>query len=134
MENRERMLDEAELRAMSTGELVRHAIEEARLLARAEVLYAKQELKGELKAAKMAGIFLGAALALALSGLAVLLATIAVALPMAEWLSFLIVGLVILAAAGGLAFFGVKQLPKKPLPKTQERLKKDFVLTREQLA
>jgi len=134
VENRERMLDEAELRAMSTGELVRHAIAEAQLLARAEILHAKQELKSEIKAAKKAGIFLGAALALALSGLAILLATIAVALPMAEWVSFLIVGFVILGIAGGLGFLGVKSLPKKPLPKTQERLKKDFVLTREQLA
>ena len=134
MENRERMLDEAQLRDMSTAELVRHAIEEARLLAKAEVLYAKQELKDELKAAKMGGIFLGAAFVLALCGLAVLFAVIAVALPIAEWLSFLIVGVVLVAIAGGLGFLGVKNLPRKPLPKTQERLKKDFVLTKERLA
>lgn len=134
MENRERMLDEAQLRAMSTGELVRHAIEEARLLAKAEVLHAKQEMREELKAAKASGILLGVAGVVALCALAVLFSAIAVALPMAEWLSFLIVGVGLLGVAAACGVLGVKALPKKPLPKTQERLKKDYSLTREQLA
>ena len=35
--------------------------------------------------------------------------------------------------SGGLAFAGVKRLPKKPLPHTQERLKTDLARTRETL-
>lgn len=133
MENRERMLDEAQLRDMSTGELVRHAIEEARLLARAEVLHARQELREELAAAKVGGILLGAALVVGLCGLSVLFAVIAVALPISEWLAFLLVGVGLLLIAGICAAIGVKNLPKKPLPKTQERLKLDLSLTKEEL-
>ena len=133
MDSREQQLDEAQLRTMSTGELIRHALEEARLLAKAEVLYAKEELKEEMKAAKMSGILMGAALALSLCALAVLFMAVVVALPVAEWLAALIVGVALLAIAGICGAVGFKSLPKKPMPRTQERLKKDIAVTREQL-
>jgi Flp pilus assembly protein TadB len=126
-------LERRQLESLSTAELVRHAIEEARLLARAEVLHAKKELQEELKAARTAGILLGAGAVLALVGLCALFIAVGLALPLAAWLGVLLVGLAVLVAGGVLALMGSKRLPKKPLVHTQERLKTDLVRTREAL-
>jgi uncharacterized membrane protein YbhN (UPF0104 family) len=126
-------LERRQLESLSTAELVRHAIDEARLLARAEVLHAKKELKEEITAAKTAGILLGASGVLGLVGLTALFVAVGLALPLAQWLGVLLVGAFLVLLAGGLAFAGSKRLPTKPLPHTQERLKTDIVRTRETL-
>lgn len=126
-------LERSQLESLSTAELIRHAFAEAKLLVKAEVLHAKKELREELKAARTSGIMLGAAITLVLCGLAALLVAIGLALPLSQWLGVLLVGVVILLIAGGLAYFGVKKLPKKPLSHTQERLKADFEMARETL-
>jgi hypothetical protein len=126
-------LERSQLETLTTAELIRHAFAEAKLLVKAEVLHAKKELREELKAARTGGILLGAAITLVLCGLAVLFVAVGLALPLSNWLGVLLVGVGILAIAGGLAWFGVKKLPKKPLPHTQERLKADFDLARETL-
>jgi hypothetical protein len=126
-------LERRQLESLSTAELVRHALDEARLLARAEVLHAKKELAEELKAARTAGILLGAGGVLGLMGLAALFVMVGLALPVAQWLGVLLVGVFLLLVAGGLALAGSKRLPKKPLPHTQERLKTDLTRTRETL-
>lgn len=126
-------LDEARLRELSTGQLIRHAIAEARLLARAEILHAKGELKGELARAKVAGILMGAAGVLALSALSVLFVAIAAALGLPHAVGAVIVGVVLLVSAGALGYLGMKRLPKKPMSRTQDRLKEDLHLTREHL-
>ena len=133
MELESERLERRQLQSMSTVELVRHAIAEARLLARAEILHARKELKEELKAARTAGILLGVGLALALVGLSALFVAVGLALPLTTWLGVLLVGAVLLLVAAGLAFVGVKRLPKEPLPHTQERLKTDLQRTREVL-
>lgn len=133
MESVEAKMDEAQVRNLSTVQLVKHALTEAKLLARAEVLHAKHELKEELVAARTAGILLGACLALALSGLAVLFVAVALVLPVAAPIAVLLVGAGLLVVAGVLGMTGFKRLPKKPLARTQERLKRDFRLTREGL-
>lgn len=127
-------LDEQQLRSMPTSELVRLALEEAQLLARAEVLHAKQELKAELKAAKVSGILIGAGSAAALCAVAVLLVALALLFPISEPLAVAIVGAAVLVVGGSLALAGVRKLPRKPLPKTQERLKRDVAIAREQLS
>lgn len=127
-------LDEQQLRTMSTSELVRLALEEAKLLARAEVLHAKQEVKAELKAAKMSGILIGAGSAAALCSVAVLLVALALLFPISEPLAVALVGAVVLVLGGGLALWGVRKLPRQPLPKTQERLKRDVAIARERLS
>ncbi|NVJ04110.1 phage holin family protein [Myxococcus sp. AM001] len=126
-------LERSQLETLSTAELIRHALAETRLLVRAEVMHAKKELREELKAARTAGILLGAGAVLALTALAVLFVALGLALPMAQALGVLVVGVVLLAIAGGLLFMGRKRVPKKPLPHTQERLKTDYQLTRETL-
>ena len=118
---------------MSTSQVVRTALEEARLLVKAEVLHAKAELRDELKKARTSGILFGAALPLALSGVTLLFVALALALPLAEPLAAVLVGVALLLVAGLLAFLGVKKVPKKPLQHTQSRLKEDYTLTREQL-
>ncbi|HEX8824945.1 MAG TPA: phage holin family protein [Archangium sp.] len=133
MELESERLERRQLESLSTPELIRHAIEEARLLARAEVLHAKKELKDELKAARTAGILLGAGGVLGLVALTALFVTVGLALPLAPWLGVLLVGVFLLVLAGSLAFVGVKRLPKQPLPHTQERLKTDITRTRETL-
>ncbi len=133
MEIESERLERSQLETLSTAELVRHALAEARLLVKAEVLHAKKELRDELKAARTSGILLGAGFVLALCGLAVLFVALGLALPLSAWLGVLLVGVAVLIIAGGLGWLGVKRLPKKPLPHTQERLKTDFELARETL-
>jgi len=127
-------LDEQQLRSMSTSELVRLALGEARLLARAEVLHAKEEIRGELKAAKMSGILIGAGSSAALCAISVLLVALALLFPIAEPLAVAVVGVVVLVMGGGLVLAGMRKLPRQPLPKTQERLKRDVAIARERLS
>jgi hypothetical protein len=129
----EQRLDEAQLRNMSTVELVRHAFLEMKLLVRAEALHARTELKEELREARTAGVLLGGALFLAPAGLAVALMAIVLALPEPRWVPALVLGLVVLVLAALLAFFSVRKLPKRPLARTRDRLKLDWMLTREEL-
>lgn len=133
MELGEQRLDQAQLRNMSTVELVQHAMTEMKLLVRAEVLHARTELKAELREARNAGIMIGAAVFLAPAGLAIALLAIVFAMPVVQWLSALVLGLVVLALAGLLALLAVKRLPKQPLARTRDRLKLDWLLTREEL-
>ncbi|MGZ6076604.1 MAG: phage holin family protein [Myxococcaceae bacterium] len=133
MELGEQRLDEAQLRAMSTVELVRHAMTEMKLLIRAEMLHARMELKAELREARNAGIMIGIAVFLGPAGLAVALMALVLGLPIAQWLSALLLGILVLLVAGLLAFLAVKRLPRSPLAKTRDRLKLDWMLTREEL-
>jgi hypothetical protein len=126
-------LERSQLETLSTVELVRHALSEAKLLVRAEILHAKKELREEVKAAQTSGILLGIAFTLGLCGLAALFVAAGLALPLSAWLGVLLVGVALLLIAGGLAWAGVKRLPKQPLPHTQERLKTDFERARETL-
>ncbi|MFL5319659.1 MAG: phage holin family protein [Myxococcaceae bacterium] len=119
---------------MPTADLVRHAVDEARLLVKAEVLNAKLEIKEELQLAKKTGIFIGAAAVLALCGLSSLFVALGIALPGAPGWGVLIVGVLQLAAAGGLGYMAMKKLPKKPMNRTIDRLKTDIAVTREQFA
>jgi hypothetical protein len=129
----EQRLDEAQLRNMSTIELVRHAVTEMKLLVRVEMLHARTELREELKEARNAGILIGVATFLAPAGLAVALMAIVLGLPSEPWTSALVLGLVVLVLAGLLVLLAVKRLPKSPLARTRDRLKLDWLLTREEL-
>jgi hypothetical protein len=133
VDSQDQRMDVAQLERLSTGELIHHALEEARLLAKAEVLAARQELKAEISSAKTSAVLGGAALALATGGLSVLFVAVALVIPLAEPVSAVIVGAALWVLAGLLGYAGFKSLPRKPLPRTQERIKEDVKLTREQL-
>lgn len=126
-------LDAERLRGLSTPDLLRHVLEEARLLARAEVLVVREEFQRELQRAKVAGILAGAALVLTLNGLAVLFVALAAALPLNLWLAALIVGGALLLIAGVLGFLAYRKAPTNPMERSQVRLKQDLALTRETL-
>ena len=133
MELGEQRLDEAQLRNMSTVDLVRHAMTEMKLLVRAEILHARTELKAELKEARNGGILIGIALCLAPAGLAIALLAIVFALPVVQWVSALVLGVLVLAVAALLGFLAMKRLPRRPLGRTRDRLKLDWMLTRDEL-
>jgi len=126
-------MDKSQLEGLSTTELVKHALSEVKLLARAEVLHAKREFKDELKAARTSAILLGAGAVLALVSLGALVVALGLALPLSPALGVLVAGVFFLLVAGALAFFGIKHLPKAAMPHTQARLKNDFSLTKEAL-
>ena len=126
-------LERSQLESLSTAELIRHALAESRLLVKAELLHAKKELREELKAARTAGIFIGAGALLLLMALSCLFVGAGLAIPLGEPWNVLVMGVALLAISGLLLFLGIKRVPKKPLPHTQERLKMDYQLTRETL-
>ena len=122
-----------DLSGLSTPHLVRQALEEAKLLVKAEVLHAKAELREEVRAARTSGILLGAGGVLGLCALAVFFVLVGIALPVTEVGGLAIVGGLCLAVAAVLGLLGYRELPRKPLPRTQERLRQGALVTREQL-
>jgi len=121
-------------RDLSTGELIRRAVEESRLLVKAEILHAKEEVREEISAALTSGVLLGVAVALALTGLSVLFVMIALALPLPEVAGCAIVGCLLLVISGACALLGYQRAPKRPLERTRSSLKADLTLAREHLA
>lgn len=133
MERMNQELDATQLRSMGTGELMRHALEETRLLVKAELLHAKQELRDEVKGARTAGILLGITLGLSLSALTLFFVALALALPLSEPLAVLLVAVGLLVIGGVLGALAWRRVPKKPMEKTRERLELDLRLARERL-
>ncbi len=122
------------LQAISTPALMRQAISEIKLLAKAEMLHARLELQDELREARRAGVMLGCSVALLLCGLSVALVGIALTLPLAEWAAAFLVAALLLALGAVCGVVGYRCVPRKPLQKTQQRIKEDLAITREQLA
>jgi uncharacterized membrane protein YqjE len=118
------------LQEMATTELVHHALDELKLLVRAEVLHAKQELREELAQTKRVAVLFGAAVGGALCGLSVLFVALAVALPLPEGWAMLIDGLALLVAAVVCAGLGYWKLPRKPMSKTRKRIREDVAMAR----
>lgn len=117
------------------GELVSRLSEEMSSLVRGELELARLELTEKAKhTGKGAGAF-GAAGLVALYGVGALIATaiLALALVMDAWLAALLVGVVLLAIAGGIALFGKKQVsegvPMKP-ERATENIRRDVEAVR----
>ncbi|QRK11400.1 phage holin family protein [Archangium violaceum] len=113
-------------KGLSTNELVRRAMSEARLLAKAELLHAKVELAQEVRAARISGVFLGGGAAFALVALAMLFVAGAAALALPLWAGALIGAGGALVLAALFAAIGWTKLPKEPLRHTKERLSMDL--------
>jgi hypothetical protein len=116
--------------AFDTGALVREALAESKHLVQLEIELAKDEVRNELKSAKRTAIAGSAALTLALEGVALLLVALALALGLGP-APALILGVVLLALAGGAAYYAWRTLPRKPLDRTQKRLRTDAQLLKE---
>jgi hypothetical protein len=116
-----------------TGQLVREALDEMQQLVRLEVALARDEVTTELARAKTAGIVLGAAAALGICGLALLLVAIAAAFS-TLWLAALALGGTLLFASVALGYGAWKAMPPRPLGQTKERLQSDLKQLRERVA
>jgi hypothetical protein len=108
-------------------------MDETRELVRLEVALAREELKEELAFAKVAGVALGGAGAMAIASFTMFMVTIAQAFSW-HWLAALIIAAILLCLSGTMALFGWTLLPKKPMNQTRERLESDLRQLRERVA
>jgi uncharacterized membrane protein YqjE len=103
-----------------TGQLVSQMAEEVSRLVRDEIRLAQVEVSGKAKKAGIGAGLVGAAGLLALYGVGVLLAcaVLALALAIDAWLAALVVGVVLLLAAGVAALIGKNRISDAtpPLP------------------
>ena len=104
-------------------ELLRHVVDEARLLVRAEVQHARRELQEELAEARKMAALLGAAGVLALCGLSGLFVALGLALPGPAGRGVAWVAVVQLVLAAALAVLGYRAAPRRPLERTRARLR-----------
>lgn len=115
----------------STGELVADMSQAVSQLIRDELKLAQAEVTGKAKQAGIGAGMFGTAGLLALYGVGVVITAVilALALAMDAWLAALIVGVVLLAAAGIAAVLGRKRIAKAvpPLPeRAVESVKRDI--------
>lgn len=108
--------------AQSTAELVQHATEQITRLVREELALARAELSEKGRHAGIGAGLLGGAGLLALYGVGVLLVVAVLALDevMPAWLAALIVAVVLLLIAGGMALLGRQQV-RQAVPPTPEQ-------------
>ena len=102
----------------STGELVKTMTEQVSVLIRNELKLAQLEMTGKGKQAALGAGMFGAGGVVAVYGVGCLLvcAIIAISGVVAAWLAALIVGVALLAAAGGLTLMGKGRLRKATPP------------------
>jgi hypothetical protein len=117
---------------VSSVELIREAMDEARQLIILEVALAKEEVRREAVATKSAAIALAVGAAVLVVGLSLLLVALALAIFPGP-IPSLVLGLILLAAAAIAGVAGVKLLPKKPLGETRRRLETDIENVKERI-
>lgn len=134
-------LDPVKLREQeqrSLGELFKELASDTGTLVRKEVELAKTEMSGKAKVVAKDGAMIAAGGALAYYASFLLLAALVLALGtiMPLWASALLVGVVLAAGAGLLAFIGVKKLKKvDPAPReTIRTLQENKLWLREQMS
>ena len=105
-------------REHSTGELVKMMTEQVSVLIRNELKLAQLEMTGKGKQAALGAGMFGAGGVVAVYGVGCLLACAIIAISgvVAAWLAALIVGVALLAAAGGLTLMGRGRLRKATPP------------------
>jgi hypothetical protein len=105
-------------REHSTGELVKTMTEQVSVLIRDELKLAQLEMTSKGKQAALGAGMFGAGGVVALYGVGCLLACAIIAISgvVAAWLAALIVGVALLAAAGGLTLMGRGRLRKATPP------------------
>ncbi|MFZ5895084.1 MAG: phage holin family protein [Myxococcota bacterium] len=118
---------------VSTVELAKQALTEAKELLELEIQLAKVEAREELKRVKSAAIAGGVAFALVLLGLSACVTAIILAIGVAAVYALAVAG-VLLLAGGAAAAYAYSTVPKAPLDQTRERLKDDIKRLREHTA
>ena len=106
------------------GELLKRASEQTSRLVREELRLAQLEMQQKARHAGIGAGMLGAAGVVALFGVAVLIACLVLALATAmdAWPAALIVAVVLLAAAGGMALAGKHQVAEATPPKPERAI------------
>ena len=116
--------------AASTGQLISRASDQLSDLVRSEMQLARTELMESVKHAGKGGGLFGAAGIAALYGLGVLIAAAVLGLSvfLDAWLAALIVGVVLLAAAGVAALAGKREVTQAtpPVQQTRDNVKADI--------
>ena len=112
----------------SVPALIRGVLDDARELIRDEIALAKLEVRGEVAAAKKAGITLGTGAILAIAGLTVscvaLAAAVADLVDVPVWIAYAMMAILLAAVAYFLISTGRAQLTAiEILPKTKESLR-----------
>lgn len=109
---------------LPVGELLKRASEQTSRLVREELRLAQLEMQQKAKHAGIGAGMLGAAGVVALFGVAVLIAFVVLLLAtaMEAWLAALIVAVVLLAAAGGMALVGKNQVAEATPPKPERAI------------
>lgn len=119
--------------SVSTPELVKRVLGDARELMALEIRLAVQDAQSEVMQLKQAAIVAGISAALILLGVGTLLLAVVLALGGTP-IDALIVSAVLLLGAGIGAFYAYSAVPKTPLAKTRERLKNDVTHLKEHVA
>ena len=114
-------MTDVDARSASTGDLVRQAAEQITRLVRDELALAKAEMTDKGRRAGVGAGLLGGGGAIALYGVAALIAAVILGLAeaMPAWLAALIVGVLLLGAAAVLALVGRARV-KQALPVVPE--------------
>jgi hypothetical protein len=133
MELREEELEEEQLRGLPTRALIGRAVDEARLLIKAELLVARRELEDELRSFKRAAVLLAGAALASLLTVALLFVALAWVIPLARPLGALIVAAGLLGGGVLLVLLGKRLLPLKPMAGSRARLLEDFRIAKERL-
>ncbi|MDB4945135.1 MAG: hypothetical protein JWP97_4669 [Labilithrix sp.] len=118
---------------VSTTDLVREALDEAKELVRLEVQLAKADAREEILQVKRSGVLFGIAFGAALIGLALLGVALVLALGGTALVALAVAG-GFLVLAGVLGYVGYGMLPKAPLEKTRSRLNNDVKQLKEHIA
>lgn len=126
--------EQEQLRQMSTAALLKQAMSEIKLLARAEVLHARLELEEARHRARAAGVLLGIGLAFCSCAVSVALVGVALALPISKTAAAFVVAGFVLAVGLVCSAVAYKRWPRKPMQRTQHRIKEDLAISKEQLA
>ena len=113
-----------ELRDQSVGDLVKQLSEQTATLVRQEMKLAQTELQAKGKKAGIGAGMFGAGGLVAFFGAACLIAAAVLALATAvdDWLSAVIVGVVLLAVAGVAALMGKKQIEEATPPAPEQAM------------
>ncbi len=121
---------QAESEEPSTGDLIKQLTEQTKTLVQQEMRLAQAELQEKAKKVGIGAGMFGVGGLVAFFGAATLIAAVVLALAtvLAAWLSALIVGVVLLAVAGGAALMGKRHIEQAtpPMPEqTVETVKQD---------
>jgi len=118
-------MTDVDARSASTGDLVRQAAEQITRLVRDELALAKAEMTDKGRRAGVGAGLLGGGGAIALYGVAALIAAVILGLAeaMPAWLAALIVGVVLLGAAGVMALIGRSRVREALPPMPEETVR-----------